>query len=276
MTGRLVAVDPVPAARCNTSSPLRVVGGADRLRGCRKQACVITVVDPAAARLALTAGQLSCTEPGFVGVLRVWSRARARQVRRPGGVVVRLPPDRARCRSCRVTHVLLPAWCVPRCSDDVEVVGGALLAAADGTGHRQVAAVLGVPAGTVRGWLRAVRAGTAALTAQAVTLLEAAGASLFPAQRSPGWVGQALPEAVHALGAAAQAFTLHLAVARAPGDGGSLTGIDYLGLLAEQDRRQVQRRLRLVDPTGAAGALRGWQLLTVITGGRLLTMAPAS
>lgn len=111
---------------------------------------MITVVDPDAARLALAAGELGCPEPGCAGVLRVWSRARPRQVRRLGGALVWLRPDRARCRACQVTHVLLPAWCVPRCSYDVEVVGAALLAGAEGTGHR-TAAGLAVPAGTVRG-----------------------------------------------------------------------------------------------------------------------------
>lgn len=120
-----------------------------------------------------------------------------------------------------------------------------------------------------------MRAGAAALTAQLVPILEAAGASLWSDQPSPAWAGQALPDAVHALGAAARAFTLDLATPRAPSRGGSLTGIDYLGLVREQHRLHVHRRLRLVDPTGAVAALRGWQLISVLTAGRLLTMAPA-
>lgn len=43
---------------------------------------MITVVDADAARCALLAGLLCCPEPGCDGVLRVWSRARARRVRR--------------------------------------------------------------------------------------------------------------------------------------------------------------------------------------------------
>jgi hypothetical protein len=70
---------------------------------------VITVVDPDAARVALAAGQLACPEPGCDGVLRVWSRARAWRVRMPGGDLQRLRPDRAQCRACGITHVLLPA-----------------------------------------------------------------------------------------------------------------------------------------------------------------------
>jgi Homeodomain-like domain len=53
-----------------------------------------------------------------------------------------------------VTHVLLPTVALLRRRDLVEVIGRALLAKAAGRGHRQVAAELGVPATTVRGWLR--------------------------------------------------------------------------------------------------------------------------
>jgi hypothetical protein len=48
-------------------------------------------------------------------------------------------------------------WCPGGCcraADAVEVVGEALLAAAAGEGHRPIAARLGRPAATVRGWLR--------------------------------------------------------------------------------------------------------------------------
>ena len=48
---------------------------------------------------------------------------------------------------CAVTQVLLPAWCVPRRGYGVEVVGAALLAAAEGAGHRRVAACVDAPAG---------------------------------------------------------------------------------------------------------------------------------
>ena len=108
---------------------------------------MITVVDPDAARRALLAGLLTCPEPGCEGVLRVWSRARTRRVRRLDGALIALRPDRARCRRCAVTQVLLPAWCVPRRGYGVEVVGAALLAAAEGAGHRRVAACVDAPAG---------------------------------------------------------------------------------------------------------------------------------
>jgi hypothetical protein len=235
---------------------------------------VITVVDPDAARDALLAGRLRCPEPGCDGILRVWSRARARQVRRRDGGLIALRPDRARCRRCAVTQVLLPAWCVPRRGYDVEVVGAALLAAADGVGHRRVAAGVDVPAGTVRGWLRAVRAGAPALTACAVGVAAAAGASVFPAQAPARWAGRALPEAVAALGVAARAFALSLATPRPPGPGGHWSGVDYLAVIAERHRRHLHRGLPLADPGAALAALRGWPLINLLTGGRLLACGP--
>jgi hypothetical protein len=50
--------------------------------------------------------------------------------------------------------VLLPAWCLARRADAVEVIGAALEAAAGGSGHRKIARLLGRAAATVRGWLR--------------------------------------------------------------------------------------------------------------------------
>jgi hypothetical protein len=52
------------------------------------------------------------------------------------------------------------------------------------------------------------------------------------------------------------------------------TGIDYLADVAEQHRRRVHTQLGLADPTGAAAHSPPWHLVTVITGGRLLTTRP--
>ena len=60
------------------------------------------------------------------------------------------------CVACRVTHVLLAVSCLVRRADVVEVIGAALRAKARGQGHRPIAARLGRPASTVRGWLRAL------------------------------------------------------------------------------------------------------------------------
>ena len=63
-----------------------------------------------------------------------------------------LRPRRVRCAVCLVTHVLLPTSCLLRRADGVAVVGAGLTLKAAGRGHRPVAAVVGVPAATVRRW----------------------------------------------------------------------------------------------------------------------------
>jgi transposase len=55
--------------------------------------------------------------------------------------------------------VVLVAWCLPRRRDSVETVGAALVMAANGSGHRTIAAKLERPESTVRNWLRRARAG---------------------------------------------------------------------------------------------------------------------
>jgi hypothetical protein len=50
--------------------------------------------------------------------------------------------------------VLLADLCLVRRQDEVEVIGAAIEAHVAGEGHRPIAERLGVPAGTVRGWLR--------------------------------------------------------------------------------------------------------------------------
>ena len=100
----------------------------------------------------LESGALAC--PGCGGRLAPWGHARVRSVRGPGGGE-RVRPRRSRCSGCRATHVLLPVFCLLRRAYTVTVIGAALAAkAALGLGHRRIAVRLGVPAGTVRGWLR--------------------------------------------------------------------------------------------------------------------------
>ncbi|MFD9633109.1 DUF6431 domain-containing protein [Streptomyces violascens] len=91
----------------------------------------------------------SCDAP-----LRPWSYARERGIRLPDGRVRQLRLRRARCRSCRATHVLLPPYCLLRRADSVHTVAPALLDHAAGDGHRRIAERLHRPAATVRGWLR--------------------------------------------------------------------------------------------------------------------------
>jgi len=235
---------------------------------------VITVLDPDAARTALAAGELACPQPGCGGRLRPWSMARARRVRGRDGTSVRLRPDRAKCRACRRSHVLLPAEYLPRRAYDVHVVGAALLEAAQGAGYRRVAAAVDVPASTVRGWLTSVRTRSTTLVAGAIELTRAAGQDW---SWLPGWAGWALPEAVAALGGAARGYALALARPIRPAlrlVPAGCTGIDYLRLIAERHRLALQAGFGVIDPTGLLDDLRGWPLINVFARGGLLAPSP--
>lgn len=93
---------------------------------------------------------LSC--PGCGGQLGPWGWARTRELRARRSRSLR--PRRSRCRACSSTHVLVPTSGLLRRRDAIEVIGAALLAKQAGQGHRAIAVTLGVPASTVRGWLR--------------------------------------------------------------------------------------------------------------------------
>lgn len=79
------------------------------------------------------------------------------------------------------SHSLLPDVLVSGRADLASVIGWALEAKASGAGHRRVAARLGVPEATVRGWLR--RGGRRG--GQVATRLLAAGAAADPGARGP-------------------------------------------------------------------------------------------
>jgi len=57
---------------------------------------------------------------------------------------------RGRCAACRSTHALLPDLVHERRLDSVDVIGGALARAVDGTGMRRLAAAMDVPSSTAR------------------------------------------------------------------------------------------------------------------------------
>jgi hypothetical protein len=98
--------------------------------------------------------RLAC--PACSGPLSPWGFARSREVRLLHGARS-LTSRRARCHPCATTHVLSPAWLVPRRRDGAEVIGEALRLAVSGVGHRVIARRLARPPGTVRGWLHAGR-----------------------------------------------------------------------------------------------------------------------
>lgn len=98
----------------------------------------------------LVAGQIRCPTCSQ-GVLGGWGFARARRV---AGLAGPVRPRRARCRSCLVTHVLLPVTVLLRRAYAAELIWMSLSARGEGFGHRRIATRLNVPAATVRGWLR--------------------------------------------------------------------------------------------------------------------------
>jgi hypothetical protein len=104
---------------------------------------------------------------------------------------------------CRVTHVLLVVSCLLRRCDGVEVIGAALTAKAAGVGHRPIAARLGRPATTVRGWLRAF-AGTAGRVRAVFTGLLVELDPLSGPLRAAGSVFADAVEVLGAVGAAAR------------------------------------------------------------------------
>ena len=231
---------------------------------------VMVVVDVEAARRLVAAGAMRCPDAGCPGTLRPWSRATVRTVTVRGGLPVRLRPYRVCCRACTVTHVLLPAGCLPRRAYDVETIGTALTAAAAGAGSRRAAVAVAAPRSTVRTWLRAVRDQVSALTATAVAWARDLGGDpadgVLPLVPAPDPIAAVLA----ALGAAAA--TVAAGPCQVTSRPGPVTGVDYLTLLHDQFQQQVWQRLHQGRPDMLATA-RPWQQVNVLTGGRLLTAA---
>ena len=151
---------------------------------------------PGQVERLLAEGLLKC--PGCGGVLSGWGHAREREVR---GLAGRLRPRRARCPGCSRTHVLLPVSVLARRADCVAVIGAALIARAEGMGHRPIAAALDVAESTVRGWLRR-------FTARALEWRDRFTVLLVGLDPDPGPIGarsSVLGDAVEVIGLAAAA-----------------------------------------------------------------------
>jgi hypothetical protein len=179
-----------------TALPFSIDGDAGRAVG-RSEALMVTVSDSIeAVETALATGRIGCPECG--AALSRWGWARFRVVRGPGGPV-RVHPRRGRCASCGVTQVLLPVSVLVRRADAVEVIGAALVARAAGSGWRSIAARLGRPGATVRGWLRAFASRAGAVRMFFTVLLVGVGVDPVPAAAA----GTAFRDAVAAVLAAA-------------------------------------------------------------------------
>lgn len=159
--------------------------------------------DPERVEADLGSGSVACPLCG--GGLGGWGFARWRTLRGESGPVA-LRPRRARCRSCRSTHVLLPDGLLARRVDTVAVIGAALVEASAGAGHRKAAERVGRPASTVRGWLRRFRA----VAARAAAFFAAWAHRLDPTLDTVAPAGSAVAAAVEAIGVAARAASLRL------------------------------------------------------------------
>ena len=180
------------------------------------------IIEPETVEADLAAGRLRC--PTCDGPLARWGFARERQVRMREGIRS-IKPRRACCQPCETTHVLLAAWAVPRRRDGAEVIGQALLDHARGLGHRRIAARLGRPAGTVRGWLRTFARRAEQVSATASRWTRATDASALDHVRPSG---SPAVDAVDALGRMARAVRLRLRMSASPWElAVVLTGLLY-------------------------------------------------
>lgn len=168
--------------------------------------------------IELLAGRLRC--PGCADGLGPWGWARCRTVRAAGGAPRRVRPRRARCRGCEGTHVLLGDDLLCRRRDEVAVIGSALVAHAAGDGHRAIAGRLGVPASTVRGWLRRFRSRAAVIAAFFTTWALA----LAPGSDPPAPTGSVVGDAVEAVGMATRAAVVRFGPAPVWSRAGRLCG----------------------------------------------------
>jgi len=97
--------------------------------------------------------------------------------------------------------VLVPASTLVRRAATVAVIGRALVAEAGGAGHRSIAALLGRPVSTVRGWLRRFGVRAESLRVLFTVLLHA----LDPCAAAAAVTASVFADALEVLGLAAAA-----------------------------------------------------------------------
>jgi hypothetical protein len=108
--------------------------------------------------------------------------------------------------------VLLPVVVLLRRADLAEVIGAGLTAKATGAGHRLIAALLGRPVETVRGWLRRFAARVEAVRAVFTGWCR----DLAPDPVLPGPAGSAWADALAAISAAAAAVGARFCIGEVP------------------------------------------------------------
>jgi hypothetical protein len=100
--------------------------------------------------------------------------------------------------------VLLAEVCLLRRQDEAEVIGAAVEAHVAGEGHRPIAERLGVPAGTVRGWLRRYAANAGVIRA----LFTRSAVVLDPTLGPIVAAGSVVADALEAIAVAGRAWVL--------------------------------------------------------------------
>jgi hypothetical protein len=165
---------------------------------------LVVATNPVQVEAQLAAGRFACPDCGER--LSPWGFTRWRSVRVRHGVR-RLRLRRATSPGCGYTHVHVPAWVTARRRDAVEVIGSALAMAAEGVGHRRIAARLDRPPETVRGWLRCARRHAPALRTSGARWWIALDPEPAPVQPA----GSELADAVEAMMLAVRAWTLRSA-----------------------------------------------------------------
>lgn len=159
----------------------------------------IVGTDAAAVDADLIGGRLGCPTCG--NSLKPWGHARDRETRHLEHAE-RRRFRRSTCPGCKQTHVLIPEDTLARRRDAVSVIGAALVARANGVGHRRIAEALGRPASTVRSWLRRFGQLAQALREHFTRWAHVLDPGRGPVAPSPSTFGDAV-EAAGVLGAVA-------------------------------------------------------------------------
>ena len=173
---------------------------------------MLLFADPSSINTELLAGTLDCPRTDCLGMLGPWGWARTRRIRVTPQRHVSHRPRRGRCRACHRTQVLASWATYPRRSDTVETVGAALTAAASGLGHRRVAERVGLPATTVRDWIRRARINAEEIRVIATIRVHA----LDPLAHPLAPTGTALGDMVDAVGRMLAAWSVRIGPPASP------------------------------------------------------------